>query len=112
MAVHWRFPRLVDKCRARTRFERIIPLMIGYRIIRISLRSLEHIAEGRAHFDRAIALRSCRASSAGDPRWSRLWCVNLCYRSHALWLLGYPEVALADAEHALRMRVRSAKLPR
>ncbi len=30
--------------------------MIGYRIIRISLRSLEHVAEGRAHFDRAIAL--------------------------------------------------------
>jgi hypothetical protein len=26
----------------------------------------------------------------------------LCYRSLALWLLGYPEAALADAEHALK----------
>ena len=25
----------------------------------------------------------------------------LSYRSWALWLLGYPEAALADAEHAL-----------
>ena len=26
----------------------------------------------------------------------------LCYRSWALWLLGYPEAALADADHALK----------
>ena len=26
----------------------------------------------------------------------------LSYRSLALWLLGYPEAALADAEHALK----------
>ena len=27
---------------------------------------------------------------------------DLVYRSLALWLLGYPEAALADAEHALK----------
>ena len=26
----------------------------------------------------------------------------MCWRSQALWLLGYPETALADADHALR----------
>ena len=26
----------------------------------------------------------------------------LSYRSWALWMLGYPEAALADADHALR----------
>ena len=26
----------------------------------------------------------------------------LSYRSWALWLLGYPEAALADADHALK----------
>jgi predicted ATPase len=27
---------------------------------------------------------------------------SLCWRSHALWALGYPEDALADADHAVR----------
>ena len=86
--------------------------MIGYRIIRISLRSLEHVAEGRAHFDRAICSTILPSVVRWRPALEQTLVFNLCYRSHALWLLGYPEVALADAEHALRMRVRSAKLPR
>ena len=50
----------------------------------------------------ARALRSCRASSAGDAIWPRHPGGNLVYRSSALWLLGYPEAALADAEQALK----------
>ena len=33
----------------------------------------------------------------------------LCFRSLALWLLGYPDAALADASKRLRTRARSVK---
>ena len=49
-----------------------VPLMIGHRLMGISLLRTGDIAEGRAHLrsgDRA--LRSCRASSAGDAFWPR-----------------------------------------
>ena len=80
-----------------------VPLMIGHRLMGTSLLLTGDIAEGRAHLrsgDRA--LRSCRASSAGDAIWPRRRGGNLVFRSLALWLLGYPEAALADADHALK----------
>ena len=49
-----------------------VPLMIGHRLMGTSLLCTGDIAEGRAHLrsgDRA--LRSCRASSAGDAIWPR-----------------------------------------
>ena len=49
-----------------------VPLMIGHRLMGISLLLTGDIAEGRAHYDQAHrALRSCRASSAGDAIWPR-----------------------------------------
>ena len=61
------------------------------------------IAEGRAHYDQANrALRSCRASSAGDAIWRKTPGWQPCPIGRwALWMLGYPEAALADADHAL-----------
>ena len=47
------------------------------------------------------ALRSCRASSAGDAIWPRRQGGNLVLSILALWMLGYPEAALADADQAL-----------
>ena len=45
------------------------------------------------------ALRSCRASSAGDAIWRRTSGWQSCpFGRMALWLLGYPEAALADAD--------------
>ena len=81
-----------------------VPLMIGHRLMGISLLYTGDIAEGRAHLDqRDRALRSCRASSAGDAIWPRRRGWQSCaYRSLALWMLGYPEAALADADHALK----------
>ena len=61
------------------------------------------ITEGRAHLDQGIALldpaeRRPLAMRVGeDPR-----VANLCYRSYALWLLGYPETARADIDQALQ----------
>jgi class 3 adenylate cyclase/predicted ATPase len=80
-----------------------VPLMIGHQAVGISLQSAGDITEGRAHYDQAIALydpvehRPLATRFGQDSR-----VVNLSRRSAALWLLGYPEAALADAESALR----------
>jgi predicted ATPase len=78
------------------------PLMIGHRIMGISLMSTGDIAQGRAHFDRALALydpakhRSLAMRFGQDAR-----VATLSYRSWALWFLGYPDAAIVDAERAL-----------
>jgi class 3 adenylate cyclase/tetratricopeptide (TPR) repeat protein len=80
-----------------------IPLMVGHQILGISLLSVGNIAEGRAHYDRAILLyepaehRSLATRFGQDSR-----VVMRSRRSAALWLLGYPEAALTDAEYALK----------
>jgi predicted ATPase len=82
---------------------RTAPLLNAHRITGISLLLTGDIAESRAHYDRAITLY--------DPAEHRLLATRfgvdarvaiLSYRSWALWLLGYPEAALADAEQALK----------
>jgi predicted ATPase len=79
------------------------PLLIAHRIMGISLMCTGDVAQGRVHFDRAIALY--------DPSEHRPLAVRfghdsrvavLSYRSWTLWMLGYPDAALADAEHALK----------
>jgi predicted ATPase len=80
-----------------------VPLMVGHRLMGISLMSTGDIAEGREHLDQAIALydpaehRPLAARFGVDSR-----VAALSYRSWALWSLGYPEAALRDAEDALR----------
>ena len=79
-----------------------VPLMVGHRVMSSSLLFTGDFAEGRAHFDQALALY--------DPAVHRPLAIRfgqdarvaiLTYRSYALWVLGYPEAALADADHAL-----------
>ena len=78
------------------------PRMIGHRIMGPSLLFSGNIAESRPHLDQAIALydpaehRPLATRFGQDVRVSSLF-----YRSWALWMLGYPEAALADAEHML-----------
>jgi predicted ATPase len=80
-----------------------VPLMIGHRLMGMSLVHTGDIAEGRAHYDRAIALyvpaehRPLATRFGQDVRVS-----TLSFRSLALWVLGYPEAALVDTEHALK----------
>jgi predicted ATPase len=91
------FLALAEKQRAT------IPIMIGHRVMGISLLLTGGISEGRAHLDQALALydpaehRPLATRFGQDPRVS-----ILSYRSWALWLLGYPAAALADAEQALK----------
>jgi class 3 adenylate cyclase/predicted ATPase len=79
------------------------PLMIGHRLMGISLQHTGALVEGRAHLDRGVALynpiehRSLAARFGQDPRAS-----TLAFRSLALWVLGYPEAAFADIHRALK----------
>jgi predicted ATPase len=76
------------------------PLMVGHQMLGISLQTGGNIV--RAHYDQAIALydpvehRPLATRFGQDSR-----VVVLSRRSAALWLLGYPDAAFADAEHAL-----------
>src|SRR5450631_116348 len=92
------FLALAEKQRAT------VPLMIGHRIVGSSLLFTGDIAEGRGHFDQALALydpaehRSLATRFGQDTRMTLL-----SYRSLALWLLGCPEAALSDADDALKI---------
>ena len=80
-----------------------VPLMIGHRLMGMSLLHTGDIAEGRTHFDSAIAFYNPAAHRRLATQFGQDFRVAiLCYRSFALWMLGYPEAALADTEHALK----------
>jgi tetratricopeptide (TPR) repeat protein len=79
-----------------------VPLMMGHRVIGISLLCAGDMAEGRAHYDQALALYDPAAHRPMAARFlADIGVAIWSYRSLALWTLGYPEAALADAEHAL-----------
>ena len=82
------------------------PLVMGWSFSGVSSFMLGRLAEGRAQLDRGIALydrtepieHSPLAARFGeDPR-----VASLNWRSKAIWLLGYPEAALADIDQALK----------
>jgi predicted ATPase len=62
------------------------------------------ITESRVHLDRAFALYDPVEHRPLATRFSNdSEVANLSFRSLALWLLGYPEAALADATQALKV---------
>ena len=91
------FMALAEKQRAT------IPLMVGHRVVATSSHYTGDIVAGRAHYDQALALydaakhRSLATCFGQDIR-----VIVLSNRSNVLWMLGYPEAALADADQALK----------
>jgi tetratricopeptide (TPR) repeat protein len=80
-----------------------VPLMVGHRNMGASLFYAGDIAQSRAHYDRAIALYDPAEHRALATRFSTdIGAALLSYRSWALWLLGYPEAVLTDANEALK----------
>jgi class 3 adenylate cyclase/predicted ATPase len=78
------------------------PLMIGHRLTGGSLVFTGDIAEGRFHYDQAFALYDPSEHRPLALRFGQdVGVAILSFRSQALWLLGYPEAARTDAEHAL-----------
>ena len=90
------FLALAEKQRA------IVPLMIGHRALATSLLCTGDITEGREHYNQALELFDPAAHRGLATRFGQDAGVTiLSWRPLALWLLGYPEAALADLEHAL-----------
>ncbi len=79
------------------------PLMIGDRVMGISLLSAGEMTQARAHFDHAMAIYD---PAVHRPLATRFGQDNrvavLSYRSWALWFLGLPQAAVADTDWALR----------
>ena len=80
-----------------------IPLMIGHRLLGHSLLMTGDIAKGLTHYNTAISLYD---PSEHRPLATRFGQDNLVsimtFRSFGLWAQGYPEAALADADHVLK----------
>jgi predicted ATPase len=79
-----------------------VPLMIGHRLMGLSLICTGNFPEGRGHLDQALALyhptvhRPLARRFAHDIRVSALF-----NRAYCLWALGYPEAGLRDASDAI-----------
>jgi hypothetical protein len=80
-----------------------VPLMVAHRLMAASLLFTGDLAKRRSHFDQAITLydpaehRSLAIRFGQDVR-----VAILSLRSLALWMLGYPGAACADAERAIQ----------
>ena len=81
-----------------------VPLIIGHRLMAHALLLTGDISESRAHYDQALAHydpakhRSLAMRLGGQDA----GVAALSHRSWALWVLGYPDAALADTKHALK----------
>jgi predicted ATPase len=77
-------------------------LLTGHRLMGAFLLYAGHIVESHQHQEQTLALynptehRALAVRFGTDARPH-----TLCYRSFTFWLLGYPEAALADADHAV-----------
>ncbi len=85
------------------KYEATVPRMIGHRMMGCSLASTGDLAQGRMHFDRAIALYDPAAHRQLAARFGQDNRVTVFgFGSVVVWLLGFPEAALADTEHAVK----------
>jgi predicted ATPase len=79
------------------------PLVIGHRLMGISLMLTGDIVQSRGHLDEAIALYDHATHRPLATRFVTESGVSILgFRARALWLLGYPEAALTNAEHSVK----------
>lgn len=82
--------------------ETVFPLMTGHRLMGTFLLFTGDMAAGRAHYDKAIALYDPATHRPLATRFGHdAQVAALSYRSSALWILGYPDAALADSNRAI-----------
>ena len=103
--------KLADEFLARAnRQDDLGPKINGHRLVGTTLLLRGNILEGRAHLDQGITL-----CSAIDGHLQSMYVsadarsVILGFRSFALWLLGFPEAALLDADCALTAARKNAQ---
>jgi predicted ATPase len=91
------FLQLAEKQRAS------YPLLTGHNFLGGSLVLTGDIAEAKAHLNQSIALYDPAKHRPLATRFGEdQGMVALVFRSIALWMLGYPEAALADTDHVLK----------
>jgi predicted ATPase len=79
------------------------PLMIGHRLMGTALHQTGDFAASRTYYDQALALYDPSEHRPLATRFGQDLRVSiLSFRSHALWALGFPEAALADADRAIK----------
>jgi predicted ATPase len=81
----------------------IAPRLVAHRLMGSSRLLTGDINEAVEHYSRVIALYDPAENRQHATRFSiDARGAALTFRAMALWLLGYPDTALADAEHALK----------
>jgi predicted ATPase len=79
------------------------PLMLGHRVLGISLGVAGSLVQAVAHFDQVLALYDPAEHRPLVTRFGADSRVNsLVMRSETAWMLGHPDVAAMDAEHGLK----------
>ncbi|HTU55005.1 MAG TPA: AAA family ATPase [Acetobacteraceae bacterium] len=78
------------------------PLMVGHRLMGLSLLHTGDIPGARTHLDQAMTLYDAVEHRPLAMRFGQdVGAASLLWKATALWLLGYPEAALADCQQAL-----------
>jgi predicted ATPase len=88
-----------------------VPLVVGHRIMGVSLMFTGNPVEGRNHFDRAVALYDPLRHPAFAARFGQdPGAAVLGFQSLAQWLLGFAEGAAATADRALEIARNSGQV--
>ena len=76
--------------------------MVGHRLMGVSLATTGDLTQARAHYDQALPLYNPVAHRPLATRFTAdIRVAILNFRSWALWLLGFPDAALVDADQGL-----------
>jgi class 3 adenylate cyclase/predicted ATPase len=87
------------------------PLIVGHRLMGVSLMFTGNLVEARAHFDRAVALYNPVQHRALAGRFGQdVGAAVLAFRSLAQWLLGDGGGAAATADRALEIARKSGEV--
>ena len=88
------------------------PTMIGHRLLGTTLFCLGEPAEGLKHLDQASALYQPAAHRSLTTHFGHdVGAATLSLRSWAMWMLGYPETALAEIDHAINAARETSHAP-
>jgi DNA-binding winged helix-turn-helix (wHTH) protein/predicted ATPase len=88
------------------------PIMIGHRLLGMTLLCMGDAADGRSHLDRALALYDPGLHRPLAARFGHdVGAAIMSFRPLALWLLGYPKAALTDTARALDVARKTDHIP-